>query len=110
MEAEHKRQEDREANNPPITRVSVQEADGQRRFHSVGDKCVACNLPCEGNNIPSGYSHKEGVVNVFRAGIIVKGWDNPEEGRSAYFASRCNLAYGKICVTSDETLRKSVER
>jgi len=96
--------------HPPITQISRQEANSKRTLTMVGQEGVACNLPCFGSNIPSEYSHKQEVVNVFNRGIIVEGWNNPEQGQSMYLGATCNLAPGKICVVRDERLRRAIER
>lgn len=110
MEVSHQQKEEWEEKHPPITRISSQEADNKRNLQFVGEKAVTCNLPCHGQCIPNEYNHAQGIVNVFRMGIIVKGWENPEEGSPLYFAGTCDLTNGKICVATDEKLRRSVER
>ncbi len=91
--------------HPPITRISVAEADAQRVFTEIGQSSVSCNLPCVGNYIPKQYSHSSGLVNVFEKGVIVKGW----EGNGCYFGPVCGVR-NKICAATDERLRKAVER
>lgn len=109
-EAEHEKRMDWEETHPPITRVSKQEADGKRNIQAVGQEAVTCDLPCHGNHIPREYDHTAGIVNVFRKNISVKGWENPPEGDSAYFGTTCDLTRGKVCVATDERLRKAIER
>ena len=110
LEAEDKKRTEWEEEHPPITHISKQEADAKRRIQPVGQESVVCDLPCYGNNIPREYSHTGGMVNVFNKGIIVKGWENPEEGFPAYFGIICALAHGKICVVKDEVLRRAIEK
>ncbi len=98
-----------EEEHPPITRISVAEADSQRVFTEIGQNRVSCNLPCVGKYIPGQYSHSSGLVNVFRKGVIVKGWESPQEGYPCYLGPVCDLR-NKICATRDERLRKAVER
>lgn len=107
---EHKKRLDWEETHPPITRITVEAADAQRRIEPVGEKAVTCSLPCYGNYIPARYSHFEGMINVFDWGIRVPGWEAPSEGQPAYMGTTCWLAGGKICVATDETLRRSVEK
>ena len=110
LETKHKNRMKWEEEHPPITRVSTQEADGKRRIQAVGQEAVTCDLPCQGNHIPNAYSHTRGIVNVRRRGIIVKGWENPVDGEAGYFGTTCDLTDGKICVATDERLRKAIER
>jgi hypothetical protein len=110
LEAEAEKRKDWEEKHPPITRMKLIEADDKRRISFVGEKCVACDLPCCGNHIPTEYGHTGYLVNVFHADISFKGWENPSEGDAAYFGVTCDLAEGKICVATDEILRKVVER
>lgn len=110
LEAKHEERVKWEEEHPPITLLSKQEADKKRRIQAVGQEGVTCDLPCHGNNIPGGYSHERGMVNVFDRGIRVEGWENPEEGNSGYFRSTCDLTYGKICVATDERLRRAIEQ
>ena len=109
LEADHKKRSEWEKEHPPITRISKQEADSQRKLTFIGSEAVTCDLPCHGNNIPGDYSHTHGWVNVFRRGIKVDGWEDPEQGASTYFGIKCGLN-GRICVTTDETLRKAIEK
>ncbi|MEK7597689.1 MAG: hypothetical protein AAB441_03540 [Patescibacteria group bacterium] len=109
-EAENKKRVEWEEGHPPITRISVEEADRQRTLQTIGREAVACDLPCHGNYIPKEYSHTRGMVNVFRRDIIVEGWEKPQEGQPTYFGLICALTLRRICVAKDETLRKAVER
>ncbi len=98
-----------EEEHPPITRISVAEADAQRVFTEIGQNRVSCKLPCAGRYIPKKYSHSSGPVNVFEKGVIVKGWESSQEEDAFYLGPVCGLR-NKICATRDERLRKAVER
>lgn len=65
LEKDHQKKLDWEETHPPITSISVEEADAQRTIEPVGEKAVTCNLPCHGDNIPDRYFHVEGMINVF---------------------------------------------
>jgi len=82
----------------------------KRRIQAIGKEAVTCNLPCHGNHIPREYGHTREYINVFCRGISVKGWENPPEGDATYYGTTCDLTDGKVCVATDETLRKAVER
>lgn len=110
VEREGQKKMEWEEEHPAITRISTQEADEKRRIQNVGQEGVTCDLPCHGNNIPETYSHSRGMVNVFERGIRVEGWENPEEGEASYFGSTCNLTNGKVCVATDERLRRAIEQ
>ena len=110
LEQEDERKAQYNEEHPPITRISVEEADAQRIIQPVGKEAVSCSLQCFGNNIPKAYSHHGEMVNVFNRGIVVEGYDNPEEGQPAYFGLICALANGRICVTGDERLRRAIEK
>lgn len=104
LESEDQRREEWEEEHPPITRLSPEDADAQRTIKPVGEKAVTCNLPCHGNNVPEKYSHIGQMVNVFNNGMRVEGWEG------MYMGLTCNLTDGKVCVATDERLRKSAER
>lgn len=95
---------------PRIIRMTKETADKLRVFHRVGDICVKCDLACHGPNIPRTYKHIDrGIpVNVFNAGIVVKGFEQD----STYLGYKCDYrgGRGKICVTVDNTLRETVEK
>jgi hypothetical protein len=109
-EAETKKRKDWEEEHPPITRISVEKADSQRNLQIVGKEGVCCDLPCYGPNIPNEYGHTRGMVNVFNRGIVVEGYENPQEGGSTYFGLICALTLRRFCVTRDERLRRAVEK
>ena len=109
-EAEHVKKMEWEEAHPPITLISKQNADGKREIQPVGNDAVTCNLPCHGDCIPREYSHEKGMVNVFNRGISVEGYEDPEEGSASYFATTCDLTDGKLCVATDEILRRAIER
>lgn len=90
-----------EEDHPPVTRLSVVEADQKRQFEDIGKLGVRCNLPCTGKNIPRDYRHCE-VVDVSRGGIVVSGY----EGES-YFGKKC-LITGKICIHNDPRVEKAI--
>lgn len=81
-----------------------------RKFAEIGTHGIICSLPCHGDYVPKDYSRTDGLVNVFKLGITVKGWENPEEGYAAYFGIKCMLQPGKVCVVRDQKLRKVIER
>ncbi len=110
LETENQNRKNWEEEHPPITRISVQEADERRRLTKIGENAVTCDLPCHGPYIPPTYSRTGNMVNIYNRGLKVEGYSDPEEGVSCYFGITCELANGKICVATDPTLRKSIER
>jgi hypothetical protein len=109
-EKNYQKRMDWEEKHPPITQIGVIEADSKRKITPVGEHCVKCDLPCNGLNIPSKYGHRGYVVNTYDEGITVPGFEESESGGSAfYLAVTCGLTKGKICIRTDERLRKAVE-
>lgn len=109
-EADSKKRKEWEEDHPPITRISAEEADRQRTLQTIGKDGICCDLPCHGQNIPKEYGHTRGMVNVFRRGIVVEDYENPQGGDSTYFGLICALTLRRFCVTKDEKLRRAVEK
>jgi hypothetical protein len=109
VEAQHKQRTDWEETHPPITLISIKEADSIRTLKDVGQEAVTCDLPCHGNYIPNEYGHSSGIVNVFDKGITIEDFENPPEGITVYFGTTCGLTDGKICIARDEILQDSIK-
>ena len=80
--------------HPPITSLSVEEADGRRSFDET-KSTVTCDVPCIGNNIPDEYNHRGCDWSLEELQHLIKdGWNISASSRSRM----CGIK-GKFCIT-----------
>lgn len=80
--------EEQETKNPPITRMSPEEADSSRTItESENKECVRCNLPCFGVYVPKEYNHR----GIFK---------DPEKHGGTCCGITCELTNMKVCLTN----------
>lgn len=91
--------------NPPITRLTPEQADGSRKLTFVGSEAVKCDLLCHGSYIGERYNRTANDVNATKRGLKVEGFEN-----IPYLAVTCRLTENKICVTPDRKLRAAAEK